>query len=60
MIGFKINFMQIETNILPKVFVKFTRKPITLRGFIIFHGENYLFKVSKGKKLLTKSTLLNY
>ena len=58
MIDFKINFVKIGTNILPEVFVKFTRKPITLRLFIN-HGENRLFKVSEGKKLLTESTLLN-
>ena len=59
MIGFKINFMQVKTYVLPEVFVKFIGKPITPRGFIINHGINYLFKVLEGEKLLIESMLLN-
>ena len=58
--GFEINFMQVRTYVLPEVFVKFTGKPITSRGFIISHGINHLFKVFEGEKLLTESTFLNY
>ena len=59
MIGVKIDFMQVRTYVLPKVFVKFTRKSITSRGFIISHGINHFFKVLESEKLLTESTLLN-
>ena len=59
MIGFEIYFMQVRTYVLLEVFVKFIGKPITPRGFIISHGINYLFKVSKGEKLLIESALLN-
>ena len=42
-----------------EVFVKFTGKPITPRGFVICHGEGSLFEISEGEKLLTESTLLH-
>ena len=59
MICFKIDFVQIRADLLPKVFVEFTRKPITPRGFFICHGEGSLFEISEGEKLLTESTLLH-
>ena len=59
MICFKIDLVQIRANLLPKVLVEFTGKPIAPRGFVICHGKGNLFKITEGKKLLTESTLLN-
>ena len=59
MICFKIDFVQIGADLLPKVFVEFIGKPITPKGFFVYHGERSLFEISEGEKLLTESTLLH-
>ena len=59
MICFKIDFVQIRADLLPKVFVKFTGKTITPKGFVICHGKGSLLKIYEGEKLLTESMLLN-
>ena len=59
MICFKMDSVQIKVNFLPEVFVKFTGKVITPRGFFICHGKGSLFKISEGEKFLTESPLLN-
>ena len=57
-IGFKIDFVKVKANIIPKVFVEFIREAITHRSFVIYLGEINLLQVCRRELLLTKGILV--